>query len=93
MTRKQHRDISGDIGPLYDRREPVKVPMYSYDRPAYIVWQGVFNALLDQGKTEEQAIDILQSKHMRWALDGELSDILAKAGYDYAKKHGKNWIL
>lgn len=95
MRDKTYRDISCDIGPLYPlhkNTEP-KYPMYSYKRAAYSLWQGVFNALIDQGRTEEEAFDVLMSKHMRWALDGKLAEALQQFGYEFAMQHGKGWTL
>lgn len=86
-------DITGDIGPLVQRNELSNYPMYSFSRAAHCVWQGVYAGLIEQGKSKEQAIAILQSKHMRWALDGSFSDALEQAGKDYALKHGKDWKL
>ena len=85
-------DISGQIGPLLQHGE-VSSPMYSFNRAAYSVWQGVYAGLVEQGKTKQQAIAILQSKNIRWALDGEFSEILENVGKKYALKHGKDWKM
>lgn len=66
---KEHRDITGDIGNLYANSSP-SVPMYSFSRPAYLFWQGVYAQMIDKGYTHDAAIEFLQSKNARWMLDG-----------------------
>lgn len=80
------RDITADIGPLYRSGWDPKIPMYSYERPAYIFWQAVFEGLQEGGMTEEQAIDWLQSKNPRWVLDGSLGAILQDLGREFGKR-------
>lgn len=82
------RDITADIGPLYRDGWDPKIPMYSYERPAYIFWQAVFEGLVEAGKTEEQAIDWLQSKNPRWVLDGSLGALLSQIGLEVGRAHG-----
>lgn len=89
--RPQHRDITGEIGDLYKDQDPPKYPMYSFSRPAWIVWQAVYDGMLDNGFSHEKAMEVLASKHMRWALDGDLSDILKEAAYNYSVKHANEW--
>lgn len=62
-------DITGDIGPLFTG--PVKVPMYSFSRPAWLFWQGLYEGLREEGYSHERAIEMLQSKKVRHMLDGE----------------------
>ena len=71
-------DITGEIGPIGTQwREPAR-PMYSYDRPAYTFWNGVVKGLMRKRKlTVEQALEILQSKLVRWMLDGHEGEIEA----------------
>jgi len=67
------KDITGEIGPINDKS---KYPMYSYERPAYIFWQGAYEGMIKLGKTHNEAITILQSKAARWLLDH--NDLLIK---------------
>jgi len=55
--------------PLTERRDAVSHPMYSYNRPADMFWQGVYEELRVSGRTHEQCLEILQSKEMRIMLD------------------------
>lgn len=73
------RDITGDIGPLLPLDKPT-ILMYSFDRPARILWQAVFEAMIEQGCTEDQAIAWLKSKEPRWCLDGSLGNELKQIG-------------
>ena len=82
------RDITADIGPLYRDGWDPKIPMYSYERPAYIFWQAVFEGLVEAGKTEEQAIDWLQSKGPRHMLDGPIGEVLRDIGRRVGKEFG-----
>jgi hypothetical protein len=63
-----------------------RVPMYSYERPAYLFWSAFMNGLRAAGYTEKQAIEWLTSKHARWALDGALGDEIEKLAFNYARK-------
>jgi hypothetical protein len=80
MSTTEYRDITADIGPLYVRSEPAKIPMFSYERPAYLLWQAVFEGLQEGGWSEQQAIEWLQSKAPRFELDGALGDDLQQLG-------------
>lgn len=75
-------DITGKIGPLGSDCE---WPMYSYNRAAYTLWNGIANGLKARRWTEKQIRDWLQSKSPRWALDGELGVSLEKLGMEFAK--------
>jgi hypothetical protein len=81
------RDITADIGPLYRGGWKPKIPMYSYERPAYILWQAVFEGLQEGGMTETQALDWLQSKNPRWLLDGSLGEALRQIGKAVGREH------
>lgn len=74
------RDITADLGDLFPPG-PVTIPMYSYARPAWILWQAVYDGMRDAGMTDEQAIDWLKSKNPRYLLDGTLGDELREIGY------------
>ena len=60
--------------------------MYSYSRPAYLFWQGVYDYLISQGLTHEKAIDVLQHKDTRWMLDHH-GDEVKELGRKMAKKY------
>ncbi len=76
---KSLRDITAEIGPLVKMGEP-SIPMYSFDRPATIFWQGVYDSMRAEGCNHQQVVDWLQSKFPRWALDGELGSELEDLG-------------
>ncbi len=79
-------DITSKIGPLFNSdQKPAEWPMYSYERPAYMLWNAIANGLKARKWTEKQIRDWLQSKHPRWALDCELGTALEKIGADFAK--------
>lgn len=66
-----------------------EIPMYSFERPAYILWNGIYNGLRNRGWTDEEAREWLRSKHTRWLLDdvsGELLDMLGKFAAKSAEK-------
>lgn len=46
-----------------------KWPMYSFDRPAYLFWNGVANYLRNAGYSDKEIREELQSKSVRWMLD------------------------
>ncbi|HYT44021.1 MAG TPA: hypothetical protein VEP90_16905 [Methylomirabilota bacterium] len=83
-------DITGKIGPLWTIKSGSDWPMYSYERPAYIVWNAIANELHDLGWTDIQIKDWLQSKSPRWELDGQLGDILTRVVKKYAKVINSN---
>lgn len=76
-------DITMEIGQLGTDCE---WPMYSYNRPAYMLWNSIANALHKKGWTEPKIKAWLQSKNPRWALDGSLGDELEALGKKYAAK-------
>lgn len=80
-------DCTGFIGPLFRKEADAAWPMYSYDRPAYIVWNAIAGDLYKSGWSDKRIKDWLQSKGPRWALDGELSAMLEDAAVAWAKKH------
>lgn len=65
------RDITADIGPLWPLPQEGRRTMYSYERPAYLFWQGFADALFDRGLTKEQVFRELASKGTRWLLDAQ----------------------
>lgn len=82
-------DCTGLIGDLYTVPAKPEWPMYSFSRPASILWNAVAAELNRKGWTDEEIRKWLQSKHPRWALDGELGDRLAKLGTEWAAKAEK----
>jgi len=50
-------------------------PMCSYDRPAYLFWNGIANGLKKNGATIKEIQWWLQSKCARWTLDGMGNEI------------------
>lgn len=81
----KYRDITLDIGPLFREGWVAPHPMYSFERPAWILWQAVFEGLQDSGMSENQAFDWLASKRARWALDGVLGGSLRTMGLAYGR--------
>lgn len=65
--------------------DAVEVPMYSFERPAHIVWDTMSRALMARGWTDDEIKTWLQSKDARHALDGALGDALTRAAKRYAK--------
>lgn len=81
-----HYDCTGLIGDLYPSTEKPEWPMYSYSRPAYVLWNAIAGELNRLGWTDDEIREWLQSKHPRWALDGSLGDKLRDLGIEYAAK-------
>jgi hypothetical protein len=82
---KRLQDITSDIGPLHQSGAPA-IPMYSFDRPATILWQAVYDGMRAGGCTHEQATEWLQSKGPRWMLDGTLGEQLEALGHDVGSR-------
>lgn len=75
------RDFTDKIGSLAN---DAPWPMYSFNRPAYMLWDALANGLCNRGWTDEQIKEWLQSKGPRWALDGSLGDKLKAIAHEYA---------
>jgi len=60
--------------------------MYSYERPANILWNAIAGELYRNGWSDDQIRDWLQSKGPRWSLDGDLGEALEELGRKVAKK-------
>jgi len=61
---KRLQDITADIGPLYPNAETT-IPMYSFDRPATILWQGVYDAMRADGFPREASAARSLAKEIR----------------------------
>ena len=85
---KTYPDITGDIGQMVAGPDECKYPMYSYSRIASHFWQGFYEGLRERKFTHEQAINEMQSKGVRWMLDGD-ADKLSKLGAEMAKTYEK----
>ena len=83
-------DITCKIGPLGKLAcgDTPEWPMYSYERPSWILWDAVANELHRLGWTEEAIKTLLQSKSPRYALDGDLGDLLRGLGISWARAMG-----
>lgn len=75
-------DLTGHVGGIGSN---CSWPMYSFDRPAHILWNAIGKQLHAQGWTDFKIKEWLQSVAARHALDGELSDQIAAVGTEYAK--------
>jgi hypothetical protein len=78
-------DITDRIGPLQVRiHEEPEWPMYSYERPAWMLWNAIASGLHQRGWTDDEIKEWLQSKEPRWALDRDLGEAIEKLGHEYA---------
>lgn len=80
-------DLTGHIGPTWPERyvkDPAVWPMYSFDRPAHILWNAIGDELFSNGWTDDNIKAWLQSKGPRWELDGDLGNRLESLGKEYA---------
>ncbi len=82
-------DFSGRMGPklsLHSASNPPEWPMYSYERPAWLYFNGVANALRAQGWNDEQIKERLASKDMRWMLDAWEQEV-EHLGFAHAERY------
>lgn len=79
-------DIGCDIGPLFGLvcGDKPKYPMYSYERPTWLFWQGFYNKLLASGYTHVSAIELMQNSSVRHGLD-QFEDEIKEIGEKFAK--------
>lgn len=84
MESETRIDITGRIGDMFPIQNP-EWPMYSFGRPAYILWNEIANALVKKGWTEDEIKYWLQSKDTRWALDWSLGDMIREVAIKYAE--------
>ena len=72
MKNKSNMDFSG----FFDSA-------YSYERPAWIVLNGLCNGMIDAGFTVEEVQHWIYSKEYRWALDQKLGEMLQECARKY----------
>lgn len=78
-------DLSCHVGPLWkDRRDEPQWPMYSFDRPATMLWNAIGRELHAGGWSDKKIKEWLASKSPRHALDGSLGDTITDLGAAYA---------
>jgi hypothetical protein len=78
-------DLTCHIGPLVpELSSEAQWPMYSFDRPATILWNAIGAKLSEAGWSDTRIKEWLQSKHPRWALDGALGENIARLGEHWA---------
>ena len=77
-------DCTTLIGPLHGADKEPEWPMYSYERPAYMLWNAIAGQLNKRGWSDEEIKAWLQSKETRWALDGDLGDLISQIGTVFA---------
>lgn len=75
-------DCTGHIGPI---NSDSAWPMYSFERPAYILWNAIAAELNKAGWSDEQIKNWLQSKAPRWELDGSWTEQIELLGVELAK--------
>ena len=73
-------DCTLHIGPL---ESDAPWAMYSYDRPSTILWNAIAGSLYRAGWSDEAIKDWLQSKGPRYALDGDLGELLKVIGVTF----------
>lgn len=76
----------GPLFPLTSTGTMAEIPMYSYERPADMLWDAIAKTLHEKGWTEGQIAVWLRSKMPRYALDGDLGDAIIALGTAYADK-------
>lgn len=87
MTERKAEELANRLTgfsslPTYSRvrreEDPKQIVMYSYDRAGRQFYTALIYELLEEGLTEEQVIDFLQSKLLRHMFD-HTSDEFTKA--------------
>ena len=77
-------DITMKVGQLHSVHENPDWPMFSYERPASILWNAIANGLHKRGWSEDKIREWLQSKNPRYALDGSLGTAIEEIGKIFA---------
>lgn len=87
-------DYTGRLGQLGHADpltgQPHAWEMYSFNRAAYLFWNGFANHLRTLDMDDEQIKSILQSKHTRWLLDAE-GDYLEGVGKYMAMRYVRDY--
>jgi len=88
LSESGHFDAACHMRPLLDH-DDCDDPwyMYSYERPADMVWNAIGQKMADMGFTVEQIKFWMQSKDPRHALDGSLGDLLKEVATDWVTKN------
>lgn len=87
MQYAKERDITCDIGDIYQHSADPTIRMYSFSRPSRMLWQSVYDGLRAGGCTDEQAVEWLKSKAPRWLLDDSLGTALIELGHKIGAEH------
>jgi hypothetical protein len=89
LSEDGHFDASLHMRQLFDTKVECADawPMYSYDRPAYMVWNVIGQYMADNGYTLEEIKWWMQSKNPRYELDGYLGDMLKETAKKWAEEH------
>lgn len=87
-------DITLHVGPTPSAvaryaDDPPPWDMYSFDRPASILWNAIAESLYERGWSDKEVETWLRSKATRWALDGTLGEKLIALGREYGKTASK----
>jgi hypothetical protein len=84
-------DCTGLIGPLYGPvNKEAEWAMYSFERPAFALWNAIAAKLNERGWSDAEIQTWLQSKNPRWAMDGELGDLIEGVGALFASRISKS---
>lgn len=79
-------NLSVKAKPLFPLDVEGSFTMYSFDTISYLVIKGIALNLFERGFSEEEVKAVLQSKQIRWMLDG-VGEELIGVGYKLAEKH------
>ena len=83
MTAKQIPDSIIDGREMYDfTGSGLFEGAYSYETPSWQMANGIMCGLIKSGFSRQEAINWLHSKQYRYALDGELENVIGKMGYE-----------
>ena len=86
MTSSTHTEKTQEEMENFDITEEVqRWGMYSYERPAYMLWNEIGRELYRQGWTKEEIKALLRSKYTRWGLDGRLQSGLQAIAQQWAQ--------
>lgn len=84
-------DLSVYIGPSMPHlTDNAAWPMYSYDKPATLVWNAIAAEMHAAGWNDKRIKGWLQSVESRWACERGLGDILTATATEYARREITN---